>query len=202
MPGFEILNQVGTGFASSVGRIVANFTQGEKTMRLQHLLPFRSEGSSAGPMKPAMATAFSIAFLCLGICHGQITEGTTQPPESPKPRFPQLPDDPPPKPPAPVPNVTSNIAPMETVGEIRKIEGRTLTIKHDDPEKPGVFLVSPAAKVTLNRKPADLKDLRVQDFVRLESDLEKPGVVLKVAAARVIHDTPPTNRPEEFAVCR
>jgi hypothetical protein len=149
-----------------------------------------------------MVTALSVAFLCLGICHGQISGGTTQPPESPKPRIPQLPDDPPAKSPTPIPKVTSTITPIETVGEILKIEGRTLTIKHDDPEKPGVFLVSPAAKVTLNRKPAELKDLRVQDFVRLESDLEKPGVVLKVAAARVIHDTPPTNRPEEFAVCR
>lgn len=152
---------------------------------------------TASPGKLAgLAVVFCLAAFLQGIAVGQITDGTSEPPNPPKPRFPQLPDDDPKiedeKSP---PEVDSNVKPVEVVGRIRKIDGLTLTIMRNEPKKLGAVTVSKDAEVTLNREPATLKDLKANDFVRIVMSRDKPNLAAKVAAARVIHDTPPSDPP-------
>lgn len=144
------------------------------------------------------ASALAVMFLTAGTAFAQINEATTQPPESPKPRFPQLPDDPVDVPKNQIPGSPDTIVSPkkgEFVGRIEKIDGRSLSFKQNDAEKlkadVQTVTVSPNAKVTLNRKPAKLEDLKADDFVRIQTLPGDVKVAIEVAAARVIHDTPP-----------
>jgi hypothetical protein len=144
------------------------------------------------------ASALAILFLTAGTAFAQITEATTQPPESPKPRFPQLPGDEVDVPKNEVPGAPDTIVSPkegEFVGRIEKLDGRSLTFKQNDAEKlkaeVKTVTVAPNAKVTLNREPAKLEDLKADDFVRITTPPGDVKVAIEVAAARVIHDTPP-----------
>lgn len=146
------------------------------------------------------ASALALFALTAGTAFSQINEATTQPPESPKPRFPQLPDDNVEIPRNEVPGSPDTIvSPQEGefVGKIEKVEGRSLSFQPNDAEKVKADVqtvtVAPNAKVTLNREPSKLQDLRPTDFVRITTTPGDAKVAILVAAARVIHDTPPAD---------
>ena len=146
--------------------------------------------------------ALSFVTLAAGPAFAQINEATTQPPESPKPRFPQLPDDNVDIPKNQIPGEPETVVPAkegEFVGRIEKVEGRTLSFKQNDAEKLKADVqsvtVSPNAKVTLNRQPAKLSDLMASDFVRITTAPGDLKVAIEVAAARVVKDTPPQDPP-------
>jgi hypothetical protein len=148
------------------------------------------------------ASVLALAVLTAGTAFAQINEATTQPPESQKPRFPQLPDDSIDVPKNEVPGSPETIVSPkegEFVGRIEKVDGRSLSFKLNDPERVEAEVktvtVSPNAKVTLNREPAKLADLKASDFVRILTPPGDAKVAIEVAAARVIHDTPPQPEP-------
>jgi len=158
--------------------------------------------------------ALTVLTASQSVAWGQINEGTTQPPEPAKPRFPQLPKDEPGKrtaeyPPRENPIVTEEEAPPRTivgvdreeeVARLVEIAGRKLTIEDNkDKGNPYIVTVAPSAKVTLNRKPAKVEDLRPNDVVRITKSLENPDIAVEVAAARVIHDTPPQEPPRNLS---
>jgi len=150
----------------------------------------------------ALLFASAFGLLTAGAAFAQINEGTTQPPESPKPRFPQLPDDDTNVPKNDVPGSPDTIVspkPGEFVGKIEQVEGRTLRFKLNDAAKLEAdvksITVAPNAKITLNREPAKLEDLKPTDFVRILTPPGDAKVAIEVAAARVIKDTPPQPDP-------
>lgn len=170
-------------------------------MNLASLHPRRNRRSGRFSLG-AILFASVFALLTCSMASAQINEATTQPPDSPEPRFPQLPDD--------DVNVPQNVVPGspdtivspkkgEFVGRIEKIEGRSLSFRQNDAEKLEAEVqtvsVSPNAKVTLNREPAKLEDLKPSDFVRITTPPGDLKVAIEVAAARVIHDTPPQPDP-------
>ena len=144
----------------------------------------------------AMFVAFLSVTISLSTAQAQITEGTSQPPQSPKPRFPQLPDDQPdPKEVTPTtPKTKAAPDRNESVGRIRAIEKRTLKYEENDNKEMRSVLVSADAKITLNREPAELTDLQVTDFVRVTTPPGRPEFAVEVAAARVVN-TPPSDPP-------
>lgn len=79
---------------------------------------------------------------------------------------------------------------IEVVGRIEQIDGRLLKVKHNDREKPLVYAVAKDAKITLNRKLATLKELKPNDFVRIETPPKMPGMAVIIEATRTIISTP------------
>jgi len=149
-----------------------------------------------------LMSALAVAIAPAEMALAQINEATTQPPESPKPRFPQLPDDNVDVPRNDVPGAPDTIvAPKENefVGKLEKVDGQALTFKENDAAKLNAAVktvtAAPNAKVTLNRQPAKLADLKPGDFVRIMTPPGDAKVAIEVAAARVIHDTPPQPDP-------
>jgi len=160
-------------------------------------------GRGARGVVKALVFTFAASLLTAGAAFAQITEATTQPPESPKPRFPQLPDDPVDVPSNQVPGAPNTVVSPkegEFVGRLEKVEGRELSFKENDPEKTEAEVrtvtLAPNGKVTLNREPAQLKDLKPDDFVRVKTTPGDAKIAIEVAAARVIHDTPPQPDPQ------
>jgi len=172
-------------------------------MNLAHTTPDSQRASgwfSARALR--LASLLAIGILTAGPAFAQINEATTQPPESQKPRFPQLPDDSIDVPKNETPGSPDTVVSPkkgEFVGRIEKIDGRGLSFKLNDPEKLEAAVktvtVAPNAKVTLNREPAKLEDLKESDFVRIQTPPGDEKVAIEVAAARVIHDTPPQPDP-------
>lgn len=129
------------------------------------------------------------------LASAQINEGTAKPPqETKRSQVSQVPDDKPaPRETQPEPS-PEDVPQRDLVVRIVKLKDHRLTVRDKDREEQFTVSVAKDAKVTLNRKPAKLSELKPNDFARLTLDPEKPKTATIVAAARVVKDTPPSDQ--------
>lgn len=87
---------------------------------------------------------------------------------------------------------TQDVPERDLVARIVNLENRQMTVMDKDQEEKYTVTIAKDARVTLNRKPAKVSELKPNDFVRLTLDPANPKSATVVAAARVIKDTPPS----------
>ena len=73
------------------------------------------------------------------------------------------------------------------LGHIVGIRGRFLAVKVSSQEKPIIVAVRPATNLRINRRPADLEDLQIGDFVVVAGRTGPRGNLL----ARALHASQP-----------